>query len=571
MRICLLGPCQIFWQDEPFPLTRRQVRALLFRLAATGAPLAREQLAFLFWPDEPTAAARRRLTRLLSSLRAALPRPDLLLVTDETAALHPDLVAVDSGRFQAACAGSDVALLQTAVQLYRGPFMSGFVLADAPEYEAWQAETARLLEQHYLGALARLVDLLQARGDLAAAAQFARQYLATDELDERIHRRLIALYAATGQRTAAQRQYEQCALILERELGVSPLPETRAALMQVAALPPRTPPRAPAEPPLLGRDALLSALATTGRQLSDGGLILIKGDPGQGKTRLLQAFSAAWPGLQLRGDGHPGSRRLPYQPLSAALRRLTAAQWAALPAVWRSELLPLLPELRARFPDLPDPPPAAPEQAQGRLWEALVQAFAALPRPMLLCLDDLQWADEATLGWLRFLAGRRQETGLLLAATARPASNAGLEAVLHAWERAGSCVILDLKGLDATAVAGLLHAAGASPALAERVHTVTAGNPFFVLAIAAQLRAHGDRADPALALPLPPTVREAILGQLVDLSPLARQLLEAAAVLETALDDALLQQTAARTPDELADGLDELLSVRLSIARRAGR
>ena len=126
MRICLLGSCQIFWQEEPFVLTRRQLRALLFRLAAAAEPVAREPLAFLFWPDEPTAAARRHLTRLISSLRAALPRPDLLLVTEETVGLQPDLVQVDSRLFESACRGSDLQALQAAVQQYGGPFMSGF-------------------------------------------------------------------------------------------------------------------------------------------------------------------------------------------------------------------------------------------------------------------------------------------------------------------------------------------------------------------------------------------------------------------------------------------------------------
>ena len=325
-------------------------------------------------------------------------------------------------------------MLQSAVQLYRGPFMSGFALAGAAEYETWQTEMARLLEQCYLEALARLVDLLQARGDMAAAAQFARQYLATDELDERIHRRLIGLYTALGDRAAARRQFEECALILERELGVSPLPETRAALLPPVDRPVvhRAPPAvAPPEPPLTGREEALRELQAAQQRLAAGGLILIDGAAGLGKSRLLQAFSAGQQGLLLHGTGHPGSDQLPFQPLVQALRaRLDAARWSRIPAVWRSELLPLLPELRAAFPDLPAPLGATPDQARARLLEALLQTVNALPRPLLLCLDDLHWADEATLGWLRFLAGRWQEAGLLVVATARTMQSPALRTAM---------------------------------------------------------------------------------------------------------------------------------------------
>ena len=114
-------------------------------------------------------------------------------------------------------------------ELYHGPFLDGFALPDCPEYGDWQLQVQAQTEQRYLAALSRLIDARRAAGELDAALAYARRYLAVDDLAEDVHRRLIELHGARGDRGAATRQFEQCALILERELGVKPLPETRAA------------------------------------------------------------------------------------------------------------------------------------------------------------------------------------------------------------------------------------------------------------------------------------------------------------------------------------------------------
>ena len=178
-------------------------------------------------------------------------------------------------------------------------------------------------------------------------------------------------------------------------------------------------------------------------------------------------------------------------------------------------------------------------------------------------LDDLQWADEATLGWLRYLAGRWEEVGLVIIATTWTRSSPGLDALRHAWQRANRYAASDLAGLSAVAVAELLHRLPAPPRIAARIHAVTEGNPFFILEIIRHLRETGRSADAAEDSSLPETVRDAILARLSFLSPLARQLLESAVVLAPHVDDQLLQQTAARTASEVADALDELFAHQL--------
>src|SRR6185436_12643207 len=115
-----------------------------------------------------------------------------------------------------------------AAELVQGPFLAGFSLPDRPEFDEWATQERQLWERRFLETLAALIEHHTARGEYSAAIQAAQRYLAVDELAEEIHRRLIQLYGLSGDRSAALRQFERCSSTLDRELGVSPLPETSA-------------------------------------------------------------------------------------------------------------------------------------------------------------------------------------------------------------------------------------------------------------------------------------------------------------------------------------------------------
>ena len=112
--------------------------------------------------------------------------------------------------------------------MYRGPLLDGFTLPASPEFDAWVDEERYVWERRYLDALALLVDGYAAQGAYGPAIAAAQRALLVDELAEDMHRRLMELYAALGNRARALRQFERCVMVLEREIGVSPLPETRA-------------------------------------------------------------------------------------------------------------------------------------------------------------------------------------------------------------------------------------------------------------------------------------------------------------------------------------------------------
>jgi predicted ATPase/DNA-binding SARP family transcriptional activator len=303
LHIRLLGSPEVSFQGQPLTLARRQSRALLYRLAAAPRPVPRDELCFLFWPDTADAVARRNLTVLLNHLRRELPQADLITSAEDALALARPAVWTDVLAFAAGEGHGDD--LHQLVSLYRGPFLHGFTLPASPEFAAWVAQEALVWERHYLELLAALVEQQSSQGDYGAAIVNAQHYLAIDELAEEMHRRLIWLFAANGDRAAALRQFDRCATLLEQELDVTPLPVTwalyesiRDGTLQIEPVRDQQRPTPVVDPPLpsesllprpqsplIGREAELAA-ADERLQAPHVRLLTFVGPGGSGKTRL---------------------------------------------------------------------------------------------------------------------------------------------------------------------------------------------------------------------------------------------------------------------------------------------
>ncbi len=286
--LVLFGPPRAQCAGVPLHLERHKTLALLAYLAVSGQPHSRDTLATLLWPEADAIQGRGGLRRALSELRQAFGAG--ILDTDGGCiALAAGVLSVDVVQFRACLARVNahrhetglcpdcLAALDEAVSLYAGDFLAGFTLHDTEEFDAWQTFTTEALRLQFASALEQLATGLAMQQQHAAALPYARRWLALDPLHEPAHRLLMRLHAATGDRAAAARQYEQCVHSLSAEL-IAPAPETttlhtRSLLDLPAAEPPaatwpvHNPP--PDVTPFIGREAQLAQVAA---RLADPGV-----------------------------------------------------------------------------------------------------------------------------------------------------------------------------------------------------------------------------------------------------------------------------------------------------------
>lgn len=233
--LLLLGPPHIEVAGAAIAVDTRKAIALLAYLATTRSEQRRESLATLLWPEVDRAHAFSALRRTLSALNKALGGRGLRIERD-TVALDDEVECfIDIGQFHhclVACRShghpaTDVCPrclepLTEAAALYRGDFLAGFSLRDSAGFDDWQFFQAESARRDLLSVLDRLVRLHSERGEFETAIEQARRYLSIDPLHEPAHRALMKLYAQTGQRPAALRQYQECARVLKTELSVEP-------------------------------------------------------------------------------------------------------------------------------------------------------------------------------------------------------------------------------------------------------------------------------------------------------------------------------------------------------------
>jgi DNA-binding NarL/FixJ family response regulator len=325
--------------------------------------------------------------------------------------------------------------------------------------------------------------------------------------------------------------------------------------------------------PLVGRVTELARLGEVAEQAREGtgSLFLVCGEAGVGKSRLAEEVAADFD-LVLRGTARSGST-VPYGPLVDALRSHLRSDPEAL-----TDCGPLLPHLALLLPELGE---ATAETDRTTLFEAIRCALAHLgaEQPALIVLDDLQWSDETTLELLAALAEPLQRLPVLLIGTHRSDGiprDHRLRWLRNELRRGGALQELALQPLDQEGVVELLAALlpePPSPALARTVHDRTMGSPFFVEELVAALQVRGalqpGRRGLELAeegeVPLPDTIREAVLVGVSEISPEAREAAEVAAVIGPQIDLHLGAELSSET------GLATLLEIGLLEEREPGQ
>jgi class 3 adenylate cyclase/tetratricopeptide (TPR) repeat protein len=338
--------------------------------------------------------------------------------------------------------------------------------------------------------------------------------------------------------------------------------------------------------PFVGREAPLARLIALLGETSAGrgGLIFVAGEPGIGKTRLTeeaaeearrQGFTVLW-GHCLDGEWSP-----PYAPFAEVLESAASlAESEELQAdlgAGASTLAQLVPALRERLPGLSTPTSVQPDEERFRLHDAMAQFLIARARraALMVCLDDLHWADHSSVAMLRHVVRFAPANRLLVAGTYRDGEigpGHPLHEALGGLRREVEFERLKLDGLEAEAVTELLEAMAEQDVLrsvASAIATETDGNPFFIKELLRHLLEEGrlvqgvdgawmsDR--PVAELGIPEGVREVIERRLTRLSTNANKLLSAASVFEGEIRLGVVSAVAGLDEDTALDALDEAL------------
>ena len=656
LRLFALGPPEVRLGDRPLAFPTRKTLALLIYLAIEAKFQPREHLAALLWPESSAershASLRNTLGRLQTALRQANEQspPPYISITHNALGLNPeaeidlDLHTIEQAYRLARAerssravpqSSSDLPLLQAAFSRQRGDFLVGFSLGDAPGFDDWAAIQREVWRRRLGLILDRLSEIQYASGEFAGAAETASHWIALDALNEVAYRRKMRAHFAAGERGQALDTYEACRAVLLAELGIEPEPDTAALAERICtqALPihPHTRRVAPLSlrPDtsfaflgnlFAGRTSEYQVLLNSYERAAAGQpqLVVLRGEAGIGKTRLASKF-LAWASAQgaelLQGSAFESGSHLPFQPLVEALRlRLEGKNSLKdlLDTVGLASLSQMLPELRQRDPGLPPVPKVhshlEAEVNQAQLFELFTQLTLALAKqaPLVLWVDDLQWADSATLDLLQYAIRRWRESAALSSSAARvlllvslrsgalhpvtqpqqaggsQGSSSGIIQWLESVGRELTPVHLELQPLGERETVQMVQSILAPPAadFAQWLYAETHGQPFYLMETLKDFLErrvlHPKRGtegrwtfavdaehDLGQAVRVPSSVHAVIRSRLNRLSPNAFSLLAAGAVLEQRIIFERLCAISNVTEDLGLPALDELVSGRL--------
>ncbi len=583
MECRVLGTPTLWLDGRELGVRFKKVLGLVAYLALEGAT-SRSILASLLWGDLDEESARRNLRRELHRLGEKTPELHGRIESDGERLRLGQPWGSDVQCFERALEHGD---LEAALEVYQGPLMAGFELAGANGFHDWlEVKREHLARLHRKAAL-DLAELLETRGDWRRALDLHLRLLAEDDLQERQHREVMRLRYLLGEREAALEQFERCKTVLKMELGLELLPETLelASLIRTARRLEIAPSAKAASPmlllprhaPLVGRADAWARMETVweARQV-----VLLSGEPGIGKTRLLLEF-AATKGRFEQNAGRPGDALAPFSTITRSVgAMLEANPNAPLPAWVRRELSRLVPALSDDQPS----PIASPEE-RARFFNAFAEFVVTVLRDVpTLVSDDLQFFDAASLEMGLYASQRyagQVENKRVLAAFRRGELSPEAERTLEGFVSGGLATLIELEPLcedDVLELVRELSGSHGARLFTRRLHRATGGNPFFALetiralfeADLLQLAPDGgwmtpfdnDTTDYA-ELPIPVSVREAVLRRVKTLGAAPQRLLEAACLSSDGFDLETLLGATALTEWEGLEALERAVSARV--------
>jgi DNA-binding SARP family transcriptional activator len=531
MSIRLLGAFSVvvssrLIDESEWPL--RKVRSLIKLLAlAPGHQLHREQIMDVLWPDLEPEAAANNLHKTLHLVRRVIepdlppktPSSFLHLQSDFVTLQPPGLLWIDVEAFREAATTArmtrDPVVYEEALSLYTGDLLPG------DRYEDFSVGPREELRSLQFSLLLELSILRERSGEIGAAMDPLRQLVAMDPAHEEAHSALMRLLVRAGHRHLALRQFQHLTDALRRELDTEPDPSVQAMHEQIRAgnFVPESPTAGQhaltSSPlyersdtsPLVGRDRELAELTTALADLSSnrGALVLVKGEAGMGKSRLaaeLVQRAGRLGATALWGASYPQDQPIPYAPFVVALEgfaiRFTPSGLRSLVGDAAPELARLAPAIATALgADQIEGIGDAPDRR--RLYGAVADFLGRLAArsPVVLVLDDLQSADETSLDLLHYLTRSLRQVPVLIIATFRTeeiGTSDHLGRLLAQLAQDGLATTIELQPLhvhEAHEIVSALLNDRPAPELVQSVHSISQGNPFFVIEAVEALRGRG--------------------------------------------------------------------------------
>ena len=455
----------------PTPKLGNKSVALLAFLALEPGQHSRDKIMALLWGDYPEEKARASLRQALSHLRDAvgdalhIDRSSVFLVNEPESDIRRFLVAADSSPRDAA-----------EVDIPR--FLDGLQLRHSSGFDEWAEEKRRALLRRYTGVLAAAIREAIANNRWRDAVRAAERWVAVDPPDQR----LLEL----------TQRIEHARMSGETK---------RAATEEWYAAAPSF------QGTLIGRDREWERLRSTWQQATRGTsrVALIEGESGVGKSRLTDDFTrwvTAEGGTVLRGRAFDARVGVPFGAMIDALRSgIDAPGLSGTDPQWLAELARVVPELKQRFPGLPDIGSASAADSW-RFFEAVAQVLLAISEetPVVILIDDAQWCDANSCALLQSLVRKLERAPVLWCVTFAPGA-AERDSAAPRWVRAlrGSATTetISLRPLSDEEVWQLVRGLGrvrtedGARRLASRIHEVTAGYPFYIVELLKTLFAQG--------------------------------------------------------------------------------
>ena len=616
LRIQMLGGFQAWRQREILTWPTQKSKSLFqILLIEPGRLVPTDQLMEYLWPTLPPHKAQNNLWVTVSQLRRVLQpespprtRSAYILKDIEGYLFNPEsdhwldagafaahLIAAQSAATQAEC----ISAWEEARILYQGDY-----LEDDP-YAEWAQYARAQWRRRYEQLLIKLAEAHGRNGSFQKAITYCREILTLDNANETAFRLLMRCHASLGERAAALKVYDEAVQALRDEIGVDPMPETAELARQIRLLGEEwkledeswtiSSPQSSITYPFVGRSGeigLLNRLLIR-TAAGQGQAVLISGEPGVGKSRLAEMAATL-----ARGEGfhllsvhcHEVEQSIPYQPLTELVRRVMAHdnRWQQLAPAWLRELAILVPEiwdLAAAGAVVAPPSDELDESRQGRLLQAIFHLFAnhAEQSKLLLVIEDIHWANPATLQCLHYLSRQIPGAPIALILTLRDGSlstNADLAAFVHGLERETYVTSLSLARLSeadtSELVAQIADTASNGKRLGSWLHEETEGNPFFIISVLQSLREKGllesaaERDWQALAqtdptLTLPDAIRVSVRDRLQRLPQPEREVLDWMAVYGRDLDFSTLQGISRQPQMTLLNAVEKMAGRQLLV------